>query len=143
MIRHLLDTNVCIDLIRGRGAAALARLRQCEVGTVGISSITLAELRHGVSRSSNPARNLLALANFVAPLELCDFDFRAAASYGDVRAGLEVAGTPIGPLDTLIAAHALSLDCVLVTSNVREFRRVDGLRVEDWSARPPRGRGLG
>ncbi len=132
MIRFLLDTSICIELIRGRAPAVLARLRRRKIGTIGISAITLAELRYGVAKSSDPARNTVALAHFCAPLEICPFDHEAASAYGEIRAGLERAGTPIGPLDTLIAAHALTLDVAVVTNHEREFRRVPGLRVENW-----------
>lgn len=133
MIRALLDTNICVELIRGRAPAALARLRRRKIGAVGISAITLAELQFGVWRSSDPPRNMVALAQFCAPLEICPFDQRAAAAYGSVRAALATAGLPIGPLDTLIAAHAMALRATIVTSNEREFRRVPGLRVENWT----------
>lgn len=132
MIRHLLDTSICIHLIRGRGGAVLARLARCGTGSVGISAITLAELLYGTARSADPGRNRIALARFCAPLEILPFDRRAASAYGDVRAELEQLGHPIGPLDTLIAAHAVSLNAALVTRNEREFRRVEGLRVENW-----------
>lgn len=132
MIRFLLDTNICIELIRGRAPAVLARLRRRKIGSIGISAITLAELRYGVARSSDPERNTIALAHFCAPLEICPFDHRAAATYGDIRADLERSGTPIGPLDTLIAAHTVALNAAVVTNNEREFRRVPGLRVENW-----------
>lgn len=137
MIRHLLDTNICIELIRGRSSdALLARLRRHKLGRVGISAITLAELQYGVARSSAPDRNKVALAQFLAPLVIAPFDDRAAAAYGRLRAGLQERGLPIGPLDTLIAAHALSLGVALVTSNEREFRRVPDLRVENWLTLP-------
>ncbi len=129
----MLDTCVCVEIIRGRSRSVLSRLRSYVPGTVGISSITLAELEFGVARSSDPARNHLALAQFCAPLGLLPFDERAASAYGGVRHGLERSGTPVGPLDTLIAAHALSLGIPLVTANEREFRLVKGLRVENWS----------
>lgn len=132
MIRFLLDTSICIELIRGRAVAVHGRLRRRKIGSVGISAITLAELRCGVAKSADPERNLVALAHFCAPLEICAFDHMAAAAYGDIRADLERAGTPIGPLDTLIAAHAAALGTVLITKNEREFRRVTGLRVENW-----------
>lgn len=133
MIRFLLDTNICIELIRGRAAAVLSHLRRRKIGTIGISAVTLAELRYGVEKSREPARNLIALAHFCAPLELCAFDHSAAAAYGAIRAGLERGGVPIGPLDTLIAAHAVALKAAIVTTNEREFRRVPGLRVENWT----------
>jgi len=130
--RYLLDTNACIEVIRGRSPRVLSRLKQCAPGTVALSSITLGELYYGVARSSDPTRNLLALTQFCAPLDLLPFDDRAAAAYGAVRQELERIGFPAGPLDTLIAAHALSAGTVLVTDNVREFRRVKGLTVENW-----------
>ena len=135
MIRYLLDTNMCIEVIRRRSPAVLARLRRQEIGTIGISTITLAELQYGVARSSDPPRNTVALAHFCAPLEVCPFDHKAASRYGEIRADLERAGTPIGPLDTLIAAHAVALNTAVVTNNEREFSRVAGLRVESWTSR--------
>lgn len=133
MIDYLLDTNACIELIRQRSKAVLARLRTCSSGSVGISSITLAELHYGVARSSSPERNFIALTQFCAPLELLSFDEGAASVYGVVRADLESSGFQVGPLDTLIAAHALALKATLVTDNVREFRHVKGLKVENWA----------
>ncbi len=132
MIRFLLDTNICVELIRGRAPQVLARLRRRKIGSVGISAITLAELQFGVARSRDPARNTIALAHFCAPLEICPFEHAAASAYGAVRAALVGAGIPIGPLDTLIAAHAVALDVTVVTNNEREFRRVPGLRVQNW-----------
>jgi tRNA(fMet)-specific endonuclease VapC len=102
-------------------------------GSVGISIITISELQFGAAKSQNPQRNCSALEQFLLPLEILDYDSAAASYYGDVRARLEKSGTPIGPLDTLIAAHALSLNAVLVTNNLSEFRRVSGLKVEDWT----------
>ena len=132
MIRFLLDTNVCIDLLRGNAPGVLRRLERCEVGEIAISTITLAELQHGVFKSSDPACNLEAVMDFCAALEILPFDGQAAEAYGRVRSALERAGTPIGPLDTLIAAHALAAGCTLVTGNEGEFQRVGGLGVENW-----------
>ena len=132
MIRCLLDTTICIELIRGRSPAVLSRLRRRKIGAVGISSITLAELQYGVAKSSNPARNTVALAHFCAPLEICPFDHKAASVYGQVRTELERASTPSGPLDTLIAAHALALNVALIMNNERDFKRVPDLRVDNW-----------
>lgn len=128
----LLDTNCCIDLIRGTPEDARRRLTRLAVGTVAISSITFAELCHGVEKSAQPGRNRVALTQFCLPLEVLPFDAPAAAEYGAIRAVLERKGTVIGPLDLLIAAHARALDATLVTNNLREFRRVPGLRVEAW-----------
>jgi tRNA(fMet)-specific endonuclease VapC len=133
VIRFLLDTNICIELIRNRSQRILNRLRRKKIGTVGISTITLAELRYGVAHSSDPQRNLLALLHFCAALDILPFDARAASAYGEVRNSLQRIGTPIGPLDMLIAAHAVSLKAIVVTNNEREFRRVEGLAVENWT----------
>ena len=97
-----------------------------------MSSVTLSELEYGAAKSADPGRNRLALARFMTPLKVVPYDDAAAPMYGRVRVELERAGTPIGPLDTMIAAHALSLGLTVVTSNEREFRRVSGLKVENW-----------
>jgi tRNA(fMet)-specific endonuclease VapC len=132
-LTHLLDTNICVAIIRMRSPRALGRLRTMTPGSVGISIITVSELQFGAAKSQNPARNRAALEQFLLPLEILDYDSAAAAAYGDLRAGLEKIGTPIGPLDTLIAAHARSLNVALVTNNISEFRRVPKLKVEDWT----------
>lgn len=132
-MRFLLDTAACIDLIRRRSPKILARLRKHRPGDIAISSITLAELWHGVARSRDPEGNAVALGEFLLPLEVVDFGEDAALAYGAVRASLEAAGTPIGSMDTLIGAHAASLAVPLVTSNTREFRRIRSLKVVDWS----------
>jgi tRNA(fMet)-specific endonuclease VapC len=133
-MRFMLDTDSCIALIKRKPAKALRRILALAPGEAGISAVTLAELWFGVAKSAQKERNSQALDEFLLPLEIADFDAEAAASYGKVRAALEAAGTPIGPLDTQIGAHALSLDAVLVTHNTREFRRIPGLAVEDWLA---------
>ena len=132
MMDYLLDTNICIELIRSRSAKILRRLQKCRIGQVGISSITLAELEYGVYKSRDPQRNKMALVEFCAPLEIPPFDGRAASIYGQIRTALEEAGRPIGPLDTLIAAHALALGAILITNNQREFARVPKLHIENW-----------
>ena len=131
-MKWMLDTDTCIALINRQPRALIKRLQTKAVGDVGISSITLAELRHGVAKSTRRDQNRAALDRFLLPLDIAAFDDLAADLYGTVRADLETAGTPIGPLDTLIAGHAVSLNVVLVTHNVAEFRRVTGLRLEDW-----------
>ena len=134
MIRYLLDTNICIFLIKSRSQALFDKVAAHRPGEIAISSITLAELEYGVSKSAFPERNREALRMFTIPLEVAPFDDASAEHYGRIRCTLEAAGTPIGPLDTLIAAHALALNAVAVTNNTREFVKVAGLRVEDWSA---------
>lgn len=134
-MRTMLDTNICIYLIRQRSQSLLDRLRSFPVGDVGISVITLAELQYGVSKSSQPKRNRDALEQFLSPLEVALFDRQATIAYGTIRAALERKGLPIGAMDLLIAVHALALGVPLVTDNEREFRRVPGLRVENWVSR--------
>jgi tRNA(fMet)-specific endonuclease VapC len=112
----------------------LRKLAALAPGEAGISAVTLAELRFGVAKSAQRERNARALDEFLLPLAIADFDGAAAESYGAARAAIEAAGRPIGPLDTLIGAHALSLGAVLVTHNTREFRRIPGLAVADWVA---------
>lgn len=131
-MRYMLDTNLCIDLMRGRAAAAFKRLRKLKVDEAGISTVTLAELWYGASKSSRPAHHRFLILSFCAPLTLADFDGQAAEKYGSIRAALERAGTPIGPLDTLIAAHSMALEVTLVTANTRESQRVQGLSVQNW-----------
>jgi tRNA(fMet)-specific endonuclease VapC len=132
-LTHLLDTNICVAVIRQRSPRILAKLQRMAPGSVGISIITVSELQCGAAKSLNPQRNHAALEQFLLPLEILDYNSAAASHYGEVRARLEKAGTPIGPLDTLIAAHAKSLNVTLVTNNLAEFRRVAGLKVEDWT----------
>ena len=134
-MRFMLDTSACVAVIRQKSPAILRRLLRIEPDEICISAITLSELEYGVARSAAPERNRLTLAEFMAPLTVLPYDGIAAAFYGDVRASLESKGTPIGSLDTLIAAHALSRDLTVVTTNEREFRRVEGLRVAKWSER--------
>jgi tRNA(fMet)-specific endonuclease VapC len=131
-LKYLLDTNICIAIINRKGDQILNRVKLCTVGDIGVSSITAAELIYGAEKSGSPERNKVALELFFATLTIMEFDEKAAQVYGKVRATLEKAGTPIGSLDTLIAAHALALMTVLVTNNTREFSRVPNLRIEDW-----------
>jgi len=132
-MKFMLDTNICIYLIKQKPPKVLKYFRAYSVGEIGISSITLAELRFGVAKSQHIQKNEEALAAFILPLEIADFDEKAAKVYGDIRAALEKAGNPIGSMDMLIGAHALSLGITLVTNNVREFKKVKNLKVIDWS----------
>jgi tRNA(fMet)-specific endonuclease VapC len=129
----LLDTDICIYLIREQPETLIKQFDRYAVGDVGISTITLAELEYGISKSSKPARNKEALDQFTTPLVVADFDRPATAAYGKLRAALEKRGHMIGGMDLLIAAHAVSLSVPIVTHNVREFRSVPGLRVETWN----------
>jgi len=130
---YLLDTNICIYIIKRKPAEVFDKFKNLSIGDVGISSITLAELQYGIEKSSNSERNREALEKFLTPIEVIDYDFEATVEYGKMRAFLEKKGIPIGPLDLLIASHAKSRNVILVTNNVREFGRIDGLRIENWT----------
>jgi tRNA(fMet)-specific endonuclease VapC len=132
-MRFMLDTNTCIFLIRRKHPRLLQSIVSCNPGDLGVSVVTLAELEYGVAKSNQLDRNRNALAEFLLPLEIAPFDEMAARSYGIVRAHLESKGTPIGSLDTLIGAHALSRGITLITNNTREFKRIPQLQVADWS----------
>lgn len=133
-MKYMLDTNICIGLIRQRPQKLIRRLTRCEPGEVGVSSITIAELAHGANKSDQIEQNLSALDQFLLPIEIADFDQPASAAYGVVRAYLEREGKTIGSMDMLIGAHALSLGVVLVTNNTDEFQRIPKLKIEDWMA---------
>jgi tRNA(fMet)-specific endonuclease VapC len=130
---YLLDTNICIYIIKKHPIKVLKKFEGYSLGTIAVSAITLAELYYGIMKSSNPDKNREALDKFLTPLEIVDFDFFAGLEYGKIRAELEKKGTPIGPLDTLIAAHAKSLNLVLVTNNEKEFQRISDLKIENWT----------
>lgn len=128
----LLDTNICIYIINARPPQVLARFHRFRLGEIGVSSVVAAELAYGVAKSGSE-RNRQALEMFLAPLEIMPFDEGAVWRYGELRADLERRGESIGSLDTMIAAHALSLSAMLVTNNMREFCRVKGLHLENWA----------
>ena len=128
----MLDTNICIYIIKKRPIQVFTKLREFSPSDIGISTITLSELEFGVAKSSNPEKNKIALTEFLAPIEILPFDDCAAQEYGAIRKYLQERGTPIGPLDTLIAAHTKSIGCTLVTNNVSEFCRVPELIVDNW-----------
>ncbi|MBW2681301.1 MAG: type II toxin-antitoxin system VapC family toxin [Deltaproteobacteria bacterium] len=131
-MKFMLDTNTCIYIIKKKPPDVIERFIQTEISQIGISSITLSELSYGVSKSSKPEQNQIALAQFIAPLEILPYGDDAAQYYGTLRTHLEKQGTPIGSLDMLIAAHALSTDCTLVTNNEKEFIRIPNLKIENW-----------
>lgn len=131
-MKYLLDTDTCIYALKQR-ADVLQRLLSTRRADVAVSVITEAELRTGAAKSSAPVRTLHLVENFLRPLAIVEFTSGDAASYGTTRAKLERAGTPIGPFDGLIAAQALGRKLILVSNNEREFARVAGLRLENWS----------
>lgn len=130
-MRVLLDTDICIAMLN-KDEALRPKLETTSPANLRMSAITLAELRFGIAKSAHPKRVKTNLNVLLSKIGVVPFDEQAAERYGELRSILEKKGTPIGPLDTLIAAHALSLGWALATHNVREFRRVPGLRVEDW-----------
>ena len=130
-MRFLLDTTVCVDYLRGR-EPAVQRIRASEPEDLVLSSVVVAELRYGAEKSADPRRNHSLLDTLVRELRCVDFDLSAASAYGRVRASLAARGQLIGPYDMMIAAHALSLGLILVTDNLQELRRVEGLQVETW-----------
>jgi tRNA(fMet)-specific endonuclease VapC len=130
--RFMLDTDCCIELMRGRAPRAVQALRKLGLEHVHLSAITVGELLTGAARSNRPRENLSRVVRFSASLQVVPFDERAAAVYASTRAMLEARGTPIGPLDMLIAGHALAMGVTLVTGNTREFGRVEGLAIENW-----------
>lgn len=131
-MKYLLDTNTCIYVINMKPQAVIERIRKKKPEDVAISSITLAELEYGVSRSKYPDRNRVALLQFLFPFMIVDFDQMAAQEYGTIRTKLESIGKPIGPMDMLIAAQAKALSLIVVTNNEKEFKRVEGLSIENW-----------
>ena len=131
MLRYLLDTNICIYVIKRRPAKMLERFNR-HSGHMAISAITLSELLHGVEKSAAPDRNLAVVENFCGRLEVMPYGGKACLHYGQIRAGLERQGLPIGVNDLHIAAHARSEGLTLVSNNLREFERVDGLLYENW-----------
>lgn len=131
MLKYLLDTNIAIYVIKRRPIDALEVFNR-HAGQIALSAISQAELFHGVEKSSIPAQNLRVLEDFCSRLTIVDYGQRAAAHYGDIRADLERKGTPIGVNDLHIAGQARSEGLTLVTNNMKEFERVEGLRLENW-----------
>jgi tRNA(fMet)-specific endonuclease VapC len=131
-MKFLLDTDTCIYALK-QNPAVLKHLLAQSREDIAVSVITEAELRTGAAKSTSAAKTLRLVENFLRPLGIVEFTSNDAASYAQVRAKLERAGTPIGPLDTLIAAQAVARKLVLVSNNEREFSRVAGLRIENWA----------
>ena len=128
----MLDTNICIYIMKKKPETVLNQLKKYEKGEICISAITLAELEYGVSKSSSPSKNQLALTIFLSGISVLPFDEKASVEYGNIRAELEKQGKPIVANDLLIVAHARSLNFTLITNNTKEFNRANGLKVENW-----------
>ncbi|MBN9088739.1 MAG: type II toxin-antitoxin system VapC family toxin [Reyranella sp.] len=131
-LTHLLDTDICIEALRRRSEPLLRHLRRHVPGEVGVSAISEAELAFGALKSAAPERNAAAAAAFLRPFVVLEFERGFVPVYATLRLDLERAGTRIGALDLMIAAQAVALGLMVVTNNLREFRRVPGLRVENW-----------
>ncbi|MBS0975612.1 type II toxin-antitoxin system tRNA(fMet)-specific endonuclease VapC [Serratia rubidaea] len=135
MITHMLDTNIVIYVIKRRPREVLAVFNQ-HAGKMAISAVTYGELVHGVEKSARQVENLRVVEDFVSRLDVLPYTDKAVAHYGNIRADLERKGTPIGVNDLHIAGHARSEGLVLVSNNLREFARIDGLRLENWLSSP-------
>lgn len=132
-MKYMLDTNICIYAIKHKPDIVIKKFLSHDPEEICISAITYAELMHGVEKSMAVEKNRVAMSLFLSPITILQFDERAAEEYGRIKAELEKKGTPIGLMDTLIAGHARSSGLILVTNNTREFSRVVGLAVEDWT----------
>ena len=133
-MNYMLDTNICIYIIKKKPVSVLSKFREFDVGDICISSITFAELQYGIQKSEYQRRNRVALAGFIVPIEILPFSERAAEKYGKIRVELERQGNTIGAYDLLIGAQALAASLTLVTNNLREFERIPGLTCENWVA---------
>ncbi len=132
-MKYMLDTNICIYAIKHKSDTVIKKFLSHDPEELCISAITYAELMHGVEKSIAVERNRIAMSLFLSPITILQFDEHAAEEYGRIKAELEKKGTPIDPMNTLIAGHAMSRGLILVTNNTREFNRVVGLTVEDWT----------
>lgn len=131
-MKHLLDTNVCIQFITGRSLAIKEKIERSDLSSLFICSVVKGELEYGARKSNNPERTLSVLKNFLLNFQEIDYDSAAAEQYGIIRAELEKQGLPIGPYDMQIASIALANNFTLVSHNIREFSRIKGLLLEDW-----------
>ncbi len=131
-MKFLIDTNICIHIMNNCPPEVIQRFKNVEIGLIGISSISISELHYGVYKSTRIKQNLKRLEEFLNPFEIYPYDENASRYYGKIRAQLEKQGAVIGPLDMLIAAHALSKDLILITNNEKEFKRIKSVKVENW-----------
>ena len=132
-MKYMMDTTICIYAIKNKPESVIRKILSQNPEDLCISVVTYAELMHGVEKSQAVEKNRIAMSLFLSAITVLDFDGEAAEAYGQIRAELERKGTPIDPMDLLIAGHARSQGLILVTNNTREFARVTGLRIEDWT----------
>jgi tRNA(fMet)-specific endonuclease VapC len=140
-VKYLLDTTTCTYIINKKPPAVVTHIKSKQPDEIAISTITIAELECGVYRSRHADQNRIALLEFLVPITILDFDESAAAIYGSIKTSLEAKGTLIGTMDLLLAAQAISKNLILVTNNEREFRRVESLRLVNWTVRPSNASG--
>ncbi len=131
-MKYLIDTNICIYIMNIHPPEVLQKFKSIGVGEVGISSITVSELHYGACKSIHIKKNIQRLDEFLSPFEILSYDDNASRCYGKIRSQLEKKGNIIGPLDMLIAAHALSNKLILISNNIKEFNRIKTLQVENW-----------
>lgn len=131
-MKYMLDTNICIYLIKKKPKTVLERFKELNIGDICISSITFAELEYGVAKSQHSTKNKIALTKFLSAIEILPYTGESAADFGKIRAYLEKKGQIIGAYDLMIASHALAENLILVTNNVKEFKRVPNLKIENW-----------
>jgi len=129
---YMLDTNICIYILKNNNEKLISKFSKYKFGDIGISSIVYSELIYGAEKSLRRDENLKNLLRFLSSIIICDYDVEAANEYGKIRSDLEKAGNIIGSLDMLIAAHASSKKVILITNNVKEFKRIKHLKVENW-----------
>lgn len=132
-MKYLLDTNICIYIIKKNSQSVLDKFQSLTLGEIGISAITVAELEYGVYKSQKQQQNREALATFLIPLQIISYDIQATQVYAQLRGELEKKGTVIGAMDMLIASQAISLQVTLVTNNLKEFSRIPNLLLENWA----------
>jgi tRNA(fMet)-specific endonuclease VapC len=133
-VKYLLDTNICIYLIKKQYPEVISKVLKVGFDKIGISTITLAELEFGVANSSRSIEAQAALLEFILPFEILDFNYNAASFYGKIRKELKDKGQPISDMDMLIASVAMANDLIVVTNNEKEFRRISGLKIENWKS---------
>ncbi len=132
-MKFLIDTNICIYLMNQRPLSVIQKFKKFTLGEIGVSSITVSELQYGITKSQHSKKNQERLDKFLIPFDILVYDEAAARVYGDIRTQLEKEGQVIGPLDMLIAAHALSLNLIIVTNNDKECSRIKNLKIENWT----------
>ncbi len=132
-MKYLIDTNICIYIIKKKYSFLLEKIEKTGLEQIGISSITLAEMEYGIEKSANTEQNRMALIEFLLPFEIIDFDRIDSFIYGTIRNNLKKKGTPIGPMDMLLASQAINRNLIFVTNNEKEFSRVEKLKIENWS----------